>query len=62
MVVDSYGHTHIVTVTSLKDACLEAEMDRFMTLISDEILPKGQAHAGLNIGADHAFSSPLSPQ
>jgi NRPS condensation-like uncharacterized protein len=44
VVVASYGHTHNVTVTYLKDVCSEAEMGQFMTLFSHEILPPSQPH------------------
>lgn len=51
VVVASYGHTHNVTVTYLKDACSEAEMGQFMRLFSEEILPKRLDPFELNIGA-----------
>ncbi|MBI3951722.1 MAG: hypothetical protein HY314_14835 [Acidobacteria bacterium] len=40
VVVLTGGRAHTVTVTYLKDACSEAEMDRFMALFSNEILPQ----------------------
>jgi len=39
VVVLSCSRVYTVTVTYLKQACAEVEMDQFMTLLAKEILP-----------------------
>jgi len=42
VVVLSCGRAYTVTVTYLKQVCSEAEMDQFMTLFAEEILPQAK--------------------
>jgi NRPS condensation-like uncharacterized protein len=44
VVVLSCARSYIVTVTYLKDACPEAEMDRFMALLAGEIIHEAVPH------------------